>query len=141
MFYGRPTQDMSNTQAAMRAAKEVQADTLAPELYRQANDWWGKAKREYKLKNFALAHDYANQARALAEQAEFESIRAGGVREEPPDPLAQPQKTKYPPYQYPTPVGTPAEVYEQRRQAEQRTQQAITPAPAPQTEYPAAPLK
>jgi hypothetical protein len=142
IFYGRPTQDMSDAQAAMRAAKEVQADTLAPELYREAGDWWLRAKREYKYKNFSLAHDYAEKARNLAEQAEFESIRAGGVREEPPDPLAKPVGAKYAPYPYPTPTGTPAEAYEQRRQEESRDQsKAITPAPAPSGATPAAPLK
>jgi hypothetical protein len=144
IFYGRPTQDMADTQAAMRAAKEVQADTLAPELYREASDWWLRAKREYKFKNFSLAHDYADKARTLAEQAEFESVRAGGVREEPPDPLAKPPgaAAKFAPYAYPTPTGTPAEVFEQRKQDEAKDQtKAITPAPAPSGAVPAAPLK
>ena len=132
---------MADTQAAMRAAKEVQADTLAPELYREANDWWIRAKREYKYKNFSLAHDYADKARTLAEQAEFESVRAGGVREEPPDPLAKPA-AKYSPYAYPTPTGTPVDVYDQRKQDELKDQtKAITPAPAPSGAIPAAPLK
>src|SRR4051812_15013227 len=78
IFHSRPVQEMSDTQAAMRAAKEVQADTLAPEIYRQASDWWQRAKREYKLKNFAMAHEYADKARAFAEQAEFEAVRGGG---------------------------------------------------------------
>jgi hypothetical protein len=142
IFYTRPTQDMADTQAAMRAAKEVQADTLAPELFREATDWWLRAKREYKVKNFSLASDYAGKARQLAEQAEFESVRAGGVREEPPDPLAKPVGAKFPPYAYPTPTGTPADQYEQRKQDEQKDQsKAIQPAPAPSGAIPAAPLK
>lgn len=142
IFYGRPTQEMSDTQAAMRAAKEVQADTLAPELYREAGDWWLRAKHEYKLKNFSLAHEYAEKARTLAEQSEFESIRAGGVREEPPDPMALKTPNKFQPYAYPTPTGTPADVYEQRRQDELREQQKNgTPAAAPTGTTPAVPLK
>jgi hypothetical protein len=142
IFYTRPVQDMSNAQAAMRAAKEVQADTLAPELYRQATEQWAKAKREYKLKNFSQARDLSEQARNYAEQAEFEAVRAGGVREEPPDPMAERTSGKFPPYAYPTPTGTPADVYEQRKQQEDKDQsKAISPAPAPSGSFPATPLK
>src|SRR6185312_12007222 len=88
----RPTQEMSDTGAALRAAKEVQADTLAPELYRQANEWWLKARREYKFKNFSFAKDYAAKARKFAEKAEFEAIKNGGNRTDiaPPDLSAPP---------------------------------------------------
>jgi hypothetical protein len=121
IFATRPTQEMSDTVAALRAAKEVQADTLAPELYRQAGEWFFKAKNEYRYKNFADARSHAEKARKLAEQAEFEAIRGGGSRTEvggiadplanmqaPPPPVetstpAKPEK----PYEYPTPTGTP----------------------------------
>ena len=76
----RPVQEMSNTQAAIRAANEVQADILAPELFRQANEWFLKARQEYRFKDFANAKKYADQARTLAEQAELLAIRNGGVR-------------------------------------------------------------
>ena len=71
---------MSDTVAALKAAKEVQADTLAPELYRQATEWFFRAKREYKFKNFREAFDYARKARLFAEEAEFFAIRGGGNR-------------------------------------------------------------
>src|SRR5271170_5746966 len=80
VFATRPVQDMSDTEAALRAAKEVQADTLAPELYRQANEWFFKSKHEYKFKNFDLARTYSDKARLFAEDAEFEAIRNGGNR-------------------------------------------------------------
>lgn len=87
----RPVQEMSDTGAALKAAKEVSADTLAPELYRQANEWFAKARNEYKLKNFKQAKDYADRSRRFAEQAEFESIKNGGNRQEVPnDPLSPP---------------------------------------------------
>src|SRR4051812_41542456 len=54
----RPVQEMSDTQASLRAAREVQADTLSPELYRQATELYFKAKNEYKFKNFELARRY-----------------------------------------------------------------------------------
>jgi hypothetical protein len=116
----RPVQEMSDTASAIRAAREVQADTLAPELFRQANEWFFKAKHEYKFKNFKLAKDYADKSRLFAEDAEFEAIRNGGNRTEtstsdpmasgiasPPSlPLPTPSQT---PYAYPTPTGTPAD--------------------------------
>ena len=71
---------MSYTSAALRAAKEVQADTLAPELYRQAREWLFKARREYKFKNFQDARVAAKKARLFAEKAEFEALANGGNR-------------------------------------------------------------
>lgn len=116
----RPTQEMSNTNAAIRAAKEVQADTLAPELYRQSTEWYLRAKHEYKFKNFQLAKEYADKARRLAEQAEFDSLRNGGNRGEvgASDPLANAPAPESTPYDYPTPTGTPAEEYDKRKAQE-----------------------
>ncbi len=76
----RPVQEMSDTTAAIHAAKEVEGDRLAPELFRQANEWFFKARQEYKLRNFKLARDYAARAQRFAEQAEYESLRNKGVR-------------------------------------------------------------
>ncbi|MGZ3688783.1 MAG: DUF4398 domain-containing protein [Bdellovibrionota bacterium] len=133
IFKTRPVQEMSDTAAALRAAKEVQADTLAPELYRQASEWFQKAKREYKFKNFDLADDYGEQARRFAEQAEFEAIRNGGNRasaDVAPDPMANgaPPPPKSAPYDYPAPTPTPADVYDQRK-----AQDAPPPPPPPST--------
>ncbi|MBS1959583.1 MAG: hypothetical protein JST80_08945 [Bdellovibrionales bacterium] len=82
---------MSNMEVAIRAAKEVSADVLAPELFRMAQETSLKARREYRLKNFKDAKVFADQARTYAERSEFESIRNGGKREiVPTDPLAEP---------------------------------------------------
>jgi hypothetical protein len=144
VFATRPVQDMSDTEAALRAAKEVQADTLAPELYRQANEWFFNARKEYRFKNFELAQEEAVKARRFAEQAEFEALRNGGNRTDvtPVDQAIQaPSQTASPapdpsntPYAYPTPEGIPADVYEQRKAEEEarklREAQANQPAPA-----------
>lgn len=111
----RPIQEMSDTAAAVKAAKEVEADTRSPELFRQASDLFFRARQEYKLKNFKRAREYAAKARILAEQAEFESIRKGGVRSEPVD-LQAPQSPPEPPYPYPTPTGIPVESYDRQMQ-------------------------
>jgi hypothetical protein len=130
LFYGRPTQSMSDTAAAIKAAREVQADSLSPDLYRESNEWFMKAKREYKFKNFKLAKDYAEKARDLAEKAEFESLRKGGVRSDlGPAPEPAPAAS---PYAYPTSEGVPAEEWDQRQQQQAPQQQPSQPNPAPQ---------
>ena len=78
-------------EVAIRAAKEVGADVLAPELYRNSLERGQQARKEYKFKNFMQAKTLADQARVFAEKAEFESIRNGGKREAvPQDPLSDP---------------------------------------------------
>ncbi len=79
----RPVQPMADAAAAIRAAQEVGAATRTPtstELYRKANDWFERAKTDFRLKNFNLAEQAANRARVYAESAEFESLRSGGKR-------------------------------------------------------------
>jgi hypothetical protein len=123
---------MSNTAAAINAAKEVQADTLAPELFRQADEWFGKAKYEYKLKNFALASDHAKKARKFAEQAEFDSIKVGGNRseiEKIPD-SANPMRSEPPPTMEAPSEGIPADEYESRMKEKER-KNAPTPGTSP----------
>jgi hypothetical protein len=99
----RPAQEMSNMEVAIRAAKEVGADVLAPELYRNSLERGQQARKEYKFKNFMQAKALADQARIYAEKAEFESIRNGGKREAvPQDPLSDPS---YAPEQIAPPSG------------------------------------
>lgn len=106
----RPIQEMSYLSASVRAAKEVQADTLSPDFFRQAMEWYSKARREYKIKNFSLAQEYAVKARYFAEQAEFDALKHGGVRSEVNSGPPQGSSTAPPsPYPYPTPTATPAE--------------------------------
>jgi hypothetical protein len=89
----RPIQLMSDTSAALRAAKEVSADTLAPELYRRATDAYFRATNEYRMKNFAIAEDFAKRAKRLAEEAEYEALKQGSNRTSllpPEEPTAPP---------------------------------------------------
>lgn len=140
----RPVQDMSDTAAALRAAREVQADVLAPELYRKANELFFKARREYKFKNFEEARSLAIQSRRLAEQAEFDAMRGGATPTEtvfdpfsdlpgqPTAPNAAPAPTTPEPYDYPTPEPIPAEKYDERmREQQQRDQQKQLPQAPP----------
>lgn len=87
----RPSQEMYNMGVAIRAAKEVGADTLAPELFRMASEKGLEARREFRVKNFKEAKELAEKSRIYAERAEFESIKNGGKREVlPADPLSEP---------------------------------------------------
>ena len=57
---------MSDTAIALRAAREVNAESLAPEVYRQATEWFFRARTEYKFKNYQEAADYSEKARGRA---------------------------------------------------------------------------
>lgn len=78
----RPVQEMANADIAIKAAKDLNADSLVPELFRGAQDNFFKAKRDYRLKNFENARNYALRATRLAETAEFEAYRLGGAAPE-----------------------------------------------------------
>lgn len=104
----RPSQEMSDMEVSLKAAKEVNADVLAPELYRVAQETGLRARREYRYKNFQDAKKLADEARTLAERAEFESLKNGAKREAvPTDPLSEPS---YPPEVIgtPNPTGSPS---------------------------------
>lgn len=106
----RPTQEMADTISALRAAKEVGADTIAPELYRQAIEAYTRAKNEYKFKNFSLTKIYALKAKKLAEKAEFASISQGSSRSSiiPPEEPPPPEPSLESPPTKAGPEGTPA---------------------------------
>lgn len=131
LFATRPVQQMSDASAALRAAREVQADTLAAGLFREANEVFLRARREYHFRNYSEAETFADEARQLAERAEFEAVKSGGVRAEagpPPGPAETPIPEPYP---YPQPTGTPAEEYEQRAQRQQeQPSPPVSPSPA-----------
>ena len=106
----RPRQEMANTAAAIRAAREVSADSVAPEFFREAEEWYFKARQEYRLKNFARSRDAADRARVAAEKAEFQAILGGSKRvsinstsEAAPEPVA-PEATSPAPEAAPVPA-------------------------------------
>jgi hypothetical protein len=116
LFHDRPIQLMSDTTAALKAAREVNADSLAPEKFRLANEAFFRAQNEYRLKNFAIAEKYAKRARRLAEESEFDALRQGSARTSllPPDIPAGPP----PPSTYEAPEGQLAtEAMKQQSQA------------------------
>lgn len=133
MLATRPVQEMSDTSAAIKAAREVQADTKEPELYRQAMEWYSKARQEYRLKNFQLALEYAKKARSFAEQAEFNAVSMGASREEVRDSSSPRGVTTEPtpsPYPYPTPEGIPSEAYEEEQKKKEEEARKNSPSPS-----------
>lgn len=105
----RPVQEMSDTAAALRAAKEVSADTLAPDLFRGASEAYIKGRNEYRMKNFVVAKDHLAKAKRLAEQAELEALVNGAKRQSAVN-LEDAPTVAPAPYDYPTPRGTPAQL-------------------------------
>jgi hypothetical protein len=103
---------MANTAAAIRAAREVKADTAAPEFFREAQEWFFKANQEYRVKNFKKAKEAAHRARVAAEKAEFQAILGGAKRDslqpEAPPP-EQPPEAAAESGSAPEPQPTPAE--------------------------------
>lgn len=122
---------MSNTSAALKAAKEVQADVLAPVLYREANEWFQRAKAEYKLKNFQTAEEYALKSRGFAEQAEFEVVKSGGQRAAPPEEAPAEPTPAASPYDYPTPTPTPFTELQNRDPNAGQPQAEVSASPTP----------
>jgi len=89
---------MSDTAAALKAAREVSADSLAPEKFRLANEAYLRAQNEYRLKNFEIAEKYAKRAKRLAEESEFDALRQGSSRASllPPEtPVGPPPPSTY----------------------------------------------
>jgi hypothetical protein len=66
---------MSLAQAAFLAAKEAEADIHASNLYRQAEDYYLKAKSAYRRKYFNKAQEYALLSKKFSEQAEYAAVR------------------------------------------------------------------
>lgn len=133
----RPVQEMSNARAALQAAKEVQADILAPDLFQQADEQFFKARREFRYKNFKEAKEYASIAQNLAEKAEFEALLNGAKRDTvPTDPYNDSMRNKEP---APDPVVSPDD-YEKTKPMFVEQYEANKKAPAPSPSQPPIPL-
>ena len=71
----RPKVEMSLAQAAFLAAKESGADVHASSLFRNAEDYYLKAKSAYRRKYFTKAKEYALLSKKYSEQAEYSAVR------------------------------------------------------------------
>lgn len=71
----RPKAEMAMAQAAFLAAKQVEADSKAPNLYRKAEIYYLKAKSSYRRKYFNKAKQYAELSKKFSEEAEYKAVR------------------------------------------------------------------
>lgn len=71
----RPKLEMSLAQEAFIAARDREAQTHAPSLYRKAEEYYLKAKSAYRRKYFNQAKQYAILSREYSERAEFAAER------------------------------------------------------------------
>ncbi len=62
-------------QTAFLAARDANAQTLAPGFFRKAEFYYLKAKSSYKRKNFNKAKQYATLSQKFSEKAEAVAIR------------------------------------------------------------------
>lgn len=67
----RPKTEMALAQTAFIAAKQANAQSLAPNIYRKAEFYYLKAKSAYRRKYFNKAKQYAILSQKFSEQAEF----------------------------------------------------------------------
>jgi hypothetical protein len=67
----RPKLEMSYAQAAFLAATDANAANLAPNLFKQAENYYLKAKSNYQRKYFNKAKQYAILATKYSERAEY----------------------------------------------------------------------
>ncbi len=76
----RPIDEMILADVAVKAAQKSKADTLAPDLFRRAENYYLRAKKDYKEGYFDQCKENANSARILAEQAEFKALQKSTKR-------------------------------------------------------------
>ena len=67
----RPKTEMALAQTAFLAAKQANAQSLAPNIFRKAEFYYLKAKSAYRRKYFNKAKQYAILSQKFSEQAEY----------------------------------------------------------------------
>ncbi len=70
----RPVVDLALADVAIKAAQKARADSLATDQFRQAENFYLRAKKDFNEGYFDSCKKFANQARILAEQAEYHSL-------------------------------------------------------------------
>jgi stalled ribosome alternative rescue factor ArfA len=75
----RPKLEMSLAASAYVAARDAKADTLAPNIFRKAEEYYLKAKSSYRRKYFNKAKQYAVLSKKFSEQAEYEAVRRAAL--------------------------------------------------------------
>jgi hypothetical protein len=71
----RPIEDFVLADVALKAAQKVKADALAPDIYRKAENFFLRAKKDYADGYYDSCKNFSNKARIHAEQAEFIALK------------------------------------------------------------------
>jgi|GEM_PF-5496222 len=70
----RPVRELAIADVALKSAQKVKADALAPDAYRQAENYYLRAKKDFVDGYFDSSRKYADLARTSAEKAEYLSL-------------------------------------------------------------------
>lgn len=70
----RPIEELALADLAVKAAQKVKADSLAPDQFRKAENFYLRAKKDYAEGYFESSKKFAEQARVMAEQAEYQAL-------------------------------------------------------------------
>lgn len=70
----RPLEDLALADVAVKAAQKVRADSLAPDLFRKAENFYLRAKKDYAEGYYESSRKFSEQARLMAEQAEYKAL-------------------------------------------------------------------
>jgi len=70
----RPVEELILADVAVRAAQKVKADALSPDAFRKAENNLLRAKKDFVEGYYDSCRKYSNDARLLAEQAEYKAL-------------------------------------------------------------------
>lgn len=70
----RPIEELILADVAVRSAQKVKADALSPDMFRKAENYYLRAKKDFADGYYDTCRKYANDARLLAEQAEYKAL-------------------------------------------------------------------
>lgn len=71
----RPIDDLSTADVALKAAGRARADSLSPDDYRKAENFFLRAKKDYSDGYFESCRKNSAEARKMAEQAELQALK------------------------------------------------------------------
>ncbi len=71
----RPVEDLALADVAIKAAQKVKADSLAPDFFRKAENFYLRAKKDFAEGYYDSSKKFASQARMMAEKAEYRALQ------------------------------------------------------------------
>ncbi len=71
----RPIEELAIADVALKAAQKVKADSLAPDFFRKAENFYLRAKKDFAEGYFDSCKKFADKARLMAEKAEYRALQ------------------------------------------------------------------